>query len=298
MFRLARGLAAGASSSYDVADRIDRFLLANYTYDEHVPQARYPLAAFLFEQRRGYCQQFSGAMTLLLRMDGIPARVASGFKPSVYDAGSGTWKIRALDAHSWVEVFFAGIGWIAFDPTPAAPIALPGAAASAKNKSEIIGGSSSGGGRAVRLSGGAGLIAPASSSGGGSIWLDAGLAVAALLATSLAALWLAGHMRLRRALEGEGTEAVTELRRALDRLGEDSGQTTLAQLEQRMRARGRDVAGGYVAALRGRRYAASGPAPAAPGRAALRWALMRGGSLRQALSVLASIPPGVMRRGG
>jgi hypothetical protein len=297
MFALARRLAAGAPSTYDVTERVRRYLLTNYRYDEHVPQARFPLEAFLFEQRRGYCQQFSGAMTLLLRMDGIPARVASGFAPASFDPVSGTWKIRALDAHSWVEVFYAGIGWVPFDPTPAAPITLPGAAAAAKNKNEILGGGSSGQRGAARLAAGAGTIVPGPAAGGGSVALEAALAAGALLAIALGGLWLRGHLRLRHALAGEGAEAVAELRRVLDRLGEAGGDTTLARLEQRFRAGGQEVAGGYLAALRERRYAPSGPAPAAPGRAALRRALMRGGSLRQALGVVASMPPGVMRRG-
>src|SRR5262249_14001643 len=91
MFALARRLAAGAPSSYDVAARVARYLKANYTYDRGVPLKRYPLEAFLFSQRRGYCQQFSGAMTLMLRMVGIPARVGVGFRPVARGARSGTW---------------------------------------------------------------------------------------------------------------------------------------------------------------------------------------------------------------
>ena len=67
----------------------------------------------------GYCQQFSGAMALMLRMIGIPARVASGFSPGT-STGSGTYVVRDFDAHSWVEVYFNDIGWVPFDPTPAA----------------------------------------------------------------------------------------------------------------------------------------------------------------------------------
>src|ERR1700751_5366526 len=96
-------------------------------------------------------------MTLMLRMDGVPARVAAGFKPTASGNGSGTWKISARDAHSWVEVFFTGIGWVSFDPTPAAPITLPGAAAASKDKSEILG-LKAGGSRAARLANGAGVV--------------------------------------------------------------------------------------------------------------------------------------------
>ena len=123
MFALARKLAAGAPSNYDVAARIARYLRDSYAYDRRVPLTRYPLEAFLFSQRRGYCQQFSGAMALMLRMDGIPARVGVGFRPVARGGRDGTWNVRAADAHAWVEVFLSGIGWVAFDPTP--PTAAP-----------------------------------------------------------------------------------------------------------------------------------------------------------------------------
>ena len=80
----------------------------------------YPLNAFLFRDKFGYCQQFSGAMALMLRMAGIPARVAAGFAPGSLNRDTGEYRVRDLDAHSWVEVYFNGIGWVTFDPTPAA----------------------------------------------------------------------------------------------------------------------------------------------------------------------------------
>ena len=120
MYELARRLAAGASSAYGVALRIERYLRANYTYDEHPPLRRYRWRRCLFEDRRGYCEQFSGAMTLMLRMDAIPARVGAGFKPTLTEAGGAASRVTALDAHTWVEILFPGIGWVSFDPTPAA----------------------------------------------------------------------------------------------------------------------------------------------------------------------------------
>ena len=91
---------------------------ANYNYGEQPPRRRFPLEAFLFTDGVGYCQQFSGAMALMLRMDGIPARVAAGFLPGSYDDTTHRFVVRAVDAHSWVEVYFAGIGWVPFNPTP------------------------------------------------------------------------------------------------------------------------------------------------------------------------------------
>ena len=72
------------------------------------PRRDYPLPAFLFRDKVGYCQQFSGAMALMLRMLGIPARVAAGFTPGSYNADTKEYRVRDLDAHSWVEVWFDG----------------------------------------------------------------------------------------------------------------------------------------------------------------------------------------------
>ena len=91
----------------------------HFTYSERVPTQPIPLMGFLYEDKRGYCQQFSGAMALMLRMAGIPARVAAGFSPGSYNKDTGEYRVRDLDAHSWVEVWFTGIGWVPFDPTPA-----------------------------------------------------------------------------------------------------------------------------------------------------------------------------------
>ena len=92
----------------------------DFTYDER-PPARPgvpPLVAFVNDHRRGYCQHFAGAMALMLRYLGIPARVAAGFTTGRYDAEEGVWTVADTNAHTWVEVWFAGYGWLPFDPTP------------------------------------------------------------------------------------------------------------------------------------------------------------------------------------
>ena len=298
MFHLARVLADGAPSTYDVAERIESYLLSNYTYDEHVPQARYPLEAFLFRQRRGYCQQFSGAMALMLRMDGIPARIGSGFKPTVYDAAARTWRVRPVDAHSWVEVFFAGIGWVSFDPTPAAPVKLAGGSGG-QSKNEITGGRAVAGGSAAKLAATRRTSAPrgAGDALGVSVWALAG----ALLALLAGLAWLVGHLRLRRVLAGDGAVAVAELHGALALLGTGVGSPTLAALEQRLAGEGRGEAAGYLTALRARRYgAAAGAVPSVRGRGALRRALRRSlgkpGSVRAALGLIVAMPPAALGR--
>lgn len=69
--------------------------------------------------KRGYCEQYAGAMAALVRVAGVPARVVLGYTPgSVRSDGSRV--VTSDDAHAWVEVYFAGVGWVPFDPTPIA----------------------------------------------------------------------------------------------------------------------------------------------------------------------------------
>jgi transglutaminase-like putative cysteine protease len=79
-----------------------------------------PLVGFVADTRAGYCQQFAGAMALMLRYLGIPARVAVGFSSGTYDNSRRRWVVTDHDAHAWVEVWFRGYGWLPFDPTPSA----------------------------------------------------------------------------------------------------------------------------------------------------------------------------------
>ncbi len=117
---LASRLAAGAPTTYDAVTAIERHLRRRYAYDEAPPVDDVPLNAFLFVDREGYCQQFSGAMALMLRTIGIPSRVASGFSSGERERGGGAFQVSDRDAHSWVEVYFNGIGWVPFEPTPSA----------------------------------------------------------------------------------------------------------------------------------------------------------------------------------
>ena len=119
MYALARRLRARAETPYAFVRAVQDHLGDGFTYTEAPPERPLPLDAFVFDDKVGYCQQFSGAMALLLRMGGVPARVASGFSPGTLDAERGEYVVRDLDAHSWVEAYFPGYGWIPFDPTPA-----------------------------------------------------------------------------------------------------------------------------------------------------------------------------------
>ncbi|HEY4997312.1 MAG TPA: transglutaminase-like domain-containing protein, partial [Solirubrobacteraceae bacterium] len=299
VFALAHRLAVGAGSSYDVARRIEAYLRRGFSYDEHPPRRAYPLAAFLLEDRRGYCQQFSGAMALLLRMDGIPARVAAGFQAGTHERGSGRFLVSAHDAHSWVEVYFAGIGWVAFDPTPAVG-SSGGSGAGAIERAEGLGGAFAAqrqGARARRAHGrgarrATSLTTAAAHRGAGAKQVGM-LAMLALALIVLMGLWR-WILRLRRPLRGARQGAVTELVGAMRALGiEIGGATTLAELETRLQGSHGCAAADYVRLLRDRRYAPEPDTerPNARDRRLLRRALCtrRGALVR--LRALQALPP-------
>lgn len=73
---------------------------------------------FLNKSKEGYCEQFAGAMAVLLRALGIPSRVAVGFTPGTLDPRTGAYRVTTKNLHSWVEVLFPGVGWLPFEPTP------------------------------------------------------------------------------------------------------------------------------------------------------------------------------------
>lgn len=298
MFALVKRLAAGAGTTYDVVARVEHFLRSNYRYDESVPAERFPLEAFLFKDRRGYCQQFSGAMTLMLRMDGIPARVAAGFKPGVYEPTTHTWRVRALDAHAWVEVYFSGTGWVPFDPTPPRPAptaAFVGAAPALSSNLVRLGGE-----RRGLTTGTAAAVALAprhrrsSTSRAWPFWLAV---AAALFAVLGACWWILGWRRLHRALAGDASGAVEELRIALLRLGYPDSRTTLAALEASLERSRHAGAPRYLRALRELRYSSQDSArPTRRERSELRRALGERGGLGARLQALLALPPGVARR--
>lgn len=133
---LARQVVGDARSPYAAVNRIESHLRRRYVYDEQPPYPtglpagdvglpdaasrvdRPPLVDFLLSSRRGFCQHFAGAMAVMLRSVGIPARVAVGYGTGRYDTERSAWVVLDRDAHSWVEVWFPGRGWLPFDPTP------------------------------------------------------------------------------------------------------------------------------------------------------------------------------------
>jgi transglutaminase-like putative cysteine protease len=122
LYQQARRVVGKARDPYAAVVGLESWFRdgGQFTYDEHPPAVPGipPLVAFVTKTRRGYCQHFAGAMALMLRYLGIPARVAAGFTSGSYDGKSGVWTVTDRDAHTWVEVWFRGYGWLPFDPTP------------------------------------------------------------------------------------------------------------------------------------------------------------------------------------
>ncbi|MFE3447921.1 transglutaminaseTgpA domain-containing protein [Nonomuraea sp. NPDC059194] len=118
--QLAQRVVKDSKSPYEAAVSLQRFFTTTggFTYslttEGHDTEA---LTNFLEQTRAGYCEQFASAMAVLARSIGIPARVAIG-----YTGGTkieGRWEVRTHDSHAWPELYFEGVGWLAFEPTPA-----------------------------------------------------------------------------------------------------------------------------------------------------------------------------------
>ncbi|HVA90988.1 MAG TPA: transglutaminase domain-containing protein [Chloroflexota bacterium] len=118
--QLALRLTANEPDELGKARAITEYLRGSlFTYDSGIgapPDGQDPLVYFLFTSHRGYCVHFASAMALLSRLAGLPARVVGGYITGV-STPSG-WVVRGQDAHTWPEVFFQGVGWVPFEPTP------------------------------------------------------------------------------------------------------------------------------------------------------------------------------------
>ena len=118
---LARSLTQGLDNNYDRAVAIEDFLINEFGYTLDLPRSarEATLEYFLFDRREGHCEYFSTAMVVLLRTLGIHAREVNGFLGGQWNDFGQYLAVTQNQAHSWVEVWFPGLGWVPFDPTPA-----------------------------------------------------------------------------------------------------------------------------------------------------------------------------------
>jgi protein-glutamine gamma-glutamyltransferase len=138
---LAKEWTAGEINPEKMARAVETHFHKDFRYtlemlETEVPD---PLAYFLFVRKKGHCEYFASSMAVMLRTLGVPSRVATGFLGGVYNPLSGWQVVRASDAHSWVEAWIPGRGWMTFDPTPADPSATdPSAWTSALNRGALV----------------------------------------------------------------------------------------------------------------------------------------------------------------
>lgn len=117
---LALQITANAPTMYEKVAALESYLRNNYTYNINItspPPGVEATSWFLFQQKSGFCNYFATAMTLMARELGIPARVAAGYTGGKLDAKANAWDVNGTDAHAWTQVYFAGYGWINFEPS-------------------------------------------------------------------------------------------------------------------------------------------------------------------------------------
>jgi len=118
---LALQITAPYDTVYDKVQAVTSYLRSEIEYETTItttpPENQDPVLWVLFEYKKGFCMYYASAETLMLRSIGIPARMAVGFVEGAYDEAEGKYVVTYKDSHAWPEVYFAGIGWVEFEPT-------------------------------------------------------------------------------------------------------------------------------------------------------------------------------------
>jgi transglutaminase-like putative cysteine protease len=118
--KLAAQITSGARTPFQKARKLQSYFQSGkFSYDLYpgLPNGINGLIDFLYDEHAGYCQQFAFAMAALARLVGIPSRIAVGYTAGT-SMGKGDWKVTTADAHAWPELYFNGMGWLRFEPTP------------------------------------------------------------------------------------------------------------------------------------------------------------------------------------
>ncbi|MBX5467688.1 MAG: transglutaminase-like domain-containing protein [Firmicutes bacterium] len=120
---LAHRVAGSAGGPWQAVEALAAYLdrHGRYTLDFSPSRHGNAVNRFLLVTHAGYCDQFSSSLVMMARALGIPARWVVGYGPGTFDAATDTELLTTADAHSWAEVWIAGRGWVAVDPTPAVP---------------------------------------------------------------------------------------------------------------------------------------------------------------------------------
>jgi transglutaminase-like putative cysteine protease len=118
---LAENVTKGSESNYAKAASIEQYLREHFGYTLQLPAQtpKDPVANFLFERKQGHCEYFASSMAVMLRSVGVPSRLVNGFRNGEFNDLTGSYIVRARNAHTWVEAYIPSAGWVAFDPTPA-----------------------------------------------------------------------------------------------------------------------------------------------------------------------------------
>lgn len=121
---LALSLTVDQPTAYDKAAVLEAYL-RQFPYSVDVPgppSGRDAVDYFLFDLKVGFCDYFASAMVVMARSVGLPARLVMGYSSGIYDYSQEYFVVRAMNAHAWAEVYFPGIGWVEFEPTPSQPL--------------------------------------------------------------------------------------------------------------------------------------------------------------------------------
>ncbi|MGH2496743.1 MAG: transglutaminase TgpA family protein [Ktedonobacteraceae bacterium] len=127
---LAQNITAGSKTMYDMAVDLEDYLHSNFKYNVNInpPPGQDPVSWFLFRSgNQGFCNYFASAMAIMARSLGMPARVVAGYAAGKPDPKTHQLIVRGSDAHAWTQIYFAGYGWVNFEPSasfPAFPIPL------------------------------------------------------------------------------------------------------------------------------------------------------------------------------
>jgi hypothetical protein len=113
---LAAAITRGSDNNYDRAAVLEGYLRTHFAYTLQLSRSvpKDPLAEFLFVRKQGHCEYFASSMAVMLRTLRIPARVVNGFDTGEFNDLTSEYVVRASDAHSWVEAYYPGYGWVSF----------------------------------------------------------------------------------------------------------------------------------------------------------------------------------------